>query len=316
MEPWALALIIAASVLLFLLVVFLIFGDLMFRKFLSHQAMDQMQQGHVEQKDNPYNEMVDWTFVNDYPHDEIEIASFDGTKLVGYLYKAEKSSHRYVVGVHGWGSSHFEQTKLHHRLLKQYDANILLVSQRGHELSGGKFCTMSLKERRDIKAWVEHILKDDPKAEIVLYGSSLGAASVLAAASLLGHQIQAVISDSSYLSAYQQFKESTKKAAKGFGPLLLAALYSAGRLFHHIDLKKADVIGVMKNLEVPVCLIHAAGDSFIDPACLDFLFAALPSDLEKEKHLFPHGDHCLAGQVDPEGYYAVVSSFIGKTAGW
>jgi len=307
---------IVVGILLVLFIIWLIIGDIAFHKFLSHKSMDKMQQGHLNDKDNPYDKLVDWPFVNQAPHKEISITSNDKTKLVGYCYDFLENAHRYIIAFHGWGSIHVEQTKFLHHLQNAFHVSLLLVSQRGHEKSGGRFLTMSEKEQQDAYAWVQYIKGIDKDAEILLYGSSFGAATILRGASIMNDEIKGVIEDSSFQSAYKQFSDSTKIILKQFYWFILWPLYLSGILFHNINLKKADVVGIIKDIKVPVCLMHAGEDKMINPNTMDVLFDALSSDIHKEKHLFPKGDHCLECLYDEQGYYQVADTFIENYLNW
>lgn len=61
--------------------------------------------------------------------------------------------------------------------------------------------------------WINEILAYDEQANIVLYGESMGAATVLMAAGEgLPKQVKAVVEDCGYTTAYAMFKDQLKGA--------------------------------------------------------------------------------------------------------
>ena len=60
---------------------------------------------------------------------------------------------------------------------------MLAVDLRAHGKSQGRYCGLSYLDAKDIKLWIDWILKFMPNAFISLFGVSLGGASVLMTAS-------------------------------------------------------------------------------------------------------------------------------------
>ena len=113
------------------------------------------------------------------PHEEIHISSFDGLRLVGDYYNFEKD--KLIIFCHGLHSSpyiSFSYTALNF-IKKGY--NVLIIDQRGSDRSGGKYQTYGKYESKDLLSWLEVFENDEKIKEIILYGISLGATSIMMA---------------------------------------------------------------------------------------------------------------------------------------
>jgi pimeloyl-ACP methyl ester carboxylesterase len=130
------------------------------------------------------------------PYDDVSFASSDGTKLQGWWVPAS-SARGTVVMVHGLNRSRIEMVR---RVPFVHDAgwNALLFDLRHHGQSGGAATTFGAKEKEDVKA-AARLARERSPAPVVLWGVSLGGASVVLAAAE-DAAVAGVICDSSYRS--------------------------------------------------------------------------------------------------------------------
>lgn len=313
MEPYLIVIIVFAS-LLFLFVLYLILGQIIVKMNLGAKALKTKNQNHLTDKNNIYEKIMDYDFDKKNNTKLVSISSYDKTKLNGFYYQSKKKSNLFILAAHGYGSCHLEQTILMNHLIEKYDLNLLLIDERAEASSGGKYCTMGDRESKDLLCWIKYIKSLNKDAKILLYGNSLGAATVLmcAARSEKDAGIVGVIADSAYQSAYIEFKKVIIEYMKIPAFFALYPLNLACILLHHFSLKTANVKENAKNIKIPTLLIHAGEDTFIPPHDMDLIYDNLPNDIEKEKHLFPKGEHCLASLYDREGYFKLIDSFIEK----
>ena len=133
------------------------------------------------------------------------ITSFDNLKLHSYVVKQPKKTSKWAIVVHGYG----EEGKLTSRkALHFYEMgyNVLVPDLRGNGKSQGNYIGMGWDDRIDIIGWINAIIKGDSKAEIVLYGTSMGGATVLmTSGENLPDNVKAIISDCAYTSIYDIF---------------------------------------------------------------------------------------------------------------
>ena len=85
--------------------------------------------------------------------------------------------------------------------------NVLVPDLRGHGRSEGQLIGLGWLDRLDLLQWIETVLEQDPEAEILLHGCSIGGASALmASGEKLPAQVKLIIADSSFTSVYSEFK--------------------------------------------------------------------------------------------------------------
>jgi pimeloyl-ACP methyl ester carboxylesterase len=128
--------------------------------------------------------------------EDVAFRAPDGVELSGWWVPASPARGS-VVMVHGLNRSRVEMVK---RVPFVHDAgwNALLLDLRHHGASGGRATTFGAKERQDVAAAVR-LARERSPGPVVLWGVSLGAASVVFAAAE-DEAVAGVICDSSYRS--------------------------------------------------------------------------------------------------------------------
>ena len=122
--------------------------------------------------------------MSELPYEEVTTTSHDGLTLYGQLYRAERDEGRYLLCMHGYRSSPADfMCAVSFFLSLGY--HVLLVHQRSHGKSEGKWITFGIKERYDCLSWCHHLIYSyGEDIRIVLDGLSMGATSVLMASAL------------------------------------------------------------------------------------------------------------------------------------
>jgi esterase/lipase len=112
-------------------------------------------------------------------HETIIIKTDDSLKLESWYAKVDSNAKGTILMFHGHGSSKSgmikEATAFH-----EMGWNVLMTDFRAHGNSEGEICTVGFNEAKDIKATYEYI-KSGGEKNIVLWGISLGAATILTA---------------------------------------------------------------------------------------------------------------------------------------
>lgn len=102
----------------------------------------------------------------------------DGTELAAWYFAASESTHDYAVCLHGYTSEPIGMA----RYVKRFHdrgMNVLAPAARAHERSSGGYIGMGWPERLDAVAWIGRIAAADPKARILVFGESMGAATAM-----------------------------------------------------------------------------------------------------------------------------------------
>lgn len=239
---------------------------------------------------------------------EAFLTSEDGLLLHGWSFPRE-DSHRYAIVCHGYSSAPAHMAGY---IRKFYDmgCSVLAPAARGHEASQGEYYGMGWPERRDIVGWINQIVAADPDAEIVLFGISMGGATVMmTAGEELPANVKCIVEDCGYSSVWDEFSVQLHDL---FGlpnfPLLhvsqLVCRFKAGYTF-----KEASSVEQLKKAEVPMLFIHGEDDTFVPYSMLDPVYEACASK-EKIKLTVPGAAHGAAADTDPTLYWSSVESFL------
>lgn len=298
--------------LLLLFILFLGIGELALYHLFSHKKMDQRFKKNIKNEKNPFNKLVDFDYVNNHPFSEIELKANDKIKLVSRLYKAKTNSHYYLISSHGYTGSHLDQTVLFHHLQDKYNLNLLLITQRGHGSSGGRYTTMGIKESFDLKLWVEHLKSLDQEAKILIFGSSFGAATALFTASDVSNELIGVIADAPFTSPYNEYKSLLSAQLKNLYLLELTPLYLSAKLLHGIDYKSRDLSRDAKKITCPVLITHGKNDRSVYPEHSEIIFNSLPKNPLNKRALYENGRHCLSAFYHKDEYYQEIEEFLNK----
>lgn len=298
--------LIIAAVLLLLIVAGLGFAG----NYLFRFALDPQFGGMLS---NDYGEITlegDSAWLDENSEDRW-LESADGLRLHA-LYLPKEGSHKYAVICHGYGSipqfggrfaAHF------------YDLgyNILAPAARAHEQSEGRYGSMGWLERRDIVAWVDTLAEQDPQAEIVLYGISMGGATVMMTAGEadLSPNVKCVIEDCGYSSVWDEFAGQLREMFNLPAFPVLDAANLVCRVRAGYGFKEASAAEQLKKTHLPFLFIHGEEDTFVPYWMLDVVYEACASE-EKERLTVPGAAHGMASWTDPELYWQTVDNFLAR----
>ena len=119
-------------------------------------------------------------YLEDLPHEDIEIESYDGVRLVGHWYPHENAK-RIVIAMHGWRSSWAQDFGIIASSWFEAGCSVLFCEQRGQGESGGDYMGFGLLERYDCLEWIKWVCEKTAEENIPIYlgGVSMGGATVL-----------------------------------------------------------------------------------------------------------------------------------------
>ena len=301
---WILLLVFGGFIVLFLLIIFLIvyfFSSSAFKRNLAKRYDSE-----------PYPLINKEFYLNNINKEKIIIKSYDNLNLTGYLYKNNKS-HIYVILVHGYRGHYYEQSYLA-SFLYEKGYNVLLVANRGHDESEGKYIGVGTLDKFDIFNWVNKIVEIDNLSKIALFGWSMGGATVLMCSGLknLSSHVKVVVSDCAYTSFYEEIKHlsSTQvfKNHKILANIISYYIYLFSKIFYKIDIKKDSTLELLKNSKLPTLLIHGNIDQFV-PKYFSYQNYEVHQG-KKELKIFNAIKHCRSLADFPNEYVNLVYNFI------
>lgn len=126
------------------------------------------------------------------------------------------------------------------------------VDERAHGKSGGSCLTLGIREWYDCRRWVDYVIGHaGPDAKIVLYGMSMGAATVLMAAGPeLPKNVAGIVADCGYSAPSAILKSVIRSAHLPVFPVY-ALLRLGCRLFGGFDPEEASAAGAMARCDTP-----------------------------------------------------------------
>jgi len=242
--------------------------------------------------------------------EESVLTSEDGLALKA-RYFPQEGSRRCVIICHGYGGN---GAQMFGYAKQFYDLgfSVLVPDARAHGESEGEYYGMGWLERKDVLDWSDQLIAADSEVEIVLFGVSMGGATVMmTAGEELPEQIKCIVEDCGYTSVWDEFSLQLKSL---FGAPDFPLMYTTDlvcRLRAGYGFQEASSVEQLKKAEVPMLFIHGAEDTFVPYSMLDQVYNACAS-AEKEKLTIPGAGHGVAASTDPDLYWSTVEAFVNK----
>lgn len=287
---------------------YLALGNVIFNMTMSKKSIAKK----IEAKQGTYNEItqrgMEW-FEASNPA-KVKIVTLRGGYIHGEIILADEPSDVWVIVVHGYTGSPKSMGAFGKRF-HEMGFNCLFPHLCGHGDSESNHVAMGWDDRIDIKAWVDYIINEDPNAKIVLFGLSMGAATVMmTTGEPLEPNVVCAIEDCGYTSVWDECRSNIKDAySLPVFPFLTAAR-SATMLRAGYDMKKASCIEQVSRSVTPTLFIHGDKDDFVPFWMQERVYRAAACD--KEKLVIPGAPHAEASTVNPDKYWPAVEKFIRK----
>lgn len=217
--------------------------------------------------------------------------------------------------MHGYTGVPEETAKWAHRYARM-GFTVLVPSQRAQDLSEGRYVGMGWLERNDLLNWIDLIASSDADARILLYGGSMGAATVMMTTGdpRLPRNVVSAIVDSGYTSARMVFIDNLRHSSRLPKPLAAVCVDAAGLFCKHYagyDFSEATCLQSLRHTVIPMLFIHGEQDDIVSSRFLKINYEAC-SSIDREKLMVPDARHMEASVVDPELYWNTVNAFIKR----
>lgn len=242
------------------------------------------------------------------PCQDVTTISHDGLTLHGHYYHHHDGAPLMIL-MHGYRSMYLRDCAGGYILGTAMGMNILAIDQRAHGQSDGYTISFGVLERRDCLRWIQYACKHfGENTPIVLYGLSMGAATVLMATDQpLPSNVVAVMADCPYSSPREIIRKVCKD--RGHSPVLCYPFIRlAGRLFGHFDIEESSAMEALAHTDLPILLIHGEEDHFVPCDMSRSLQAAHPTHTTLVT--FPGAGHGLSYISDPGRYEKICFDFL------
>lgn len=269
--------------------------------------INQSENPEQEKEKKNSEEAKEW-FENSGYEDKY-MTSYDGLKLHAYTVTQEGSD-RWVAIVHGYTGKALDMIVPAMEYYKM-GYNCLLMDCRGHGQSEGNYIGMGWHDRLDLVDWCEEIITWNPDAGIILYGASMGGATVMmASGEELPANVKAIVEDCGYTSVKDEFAYQLKQifGLPSFPVLNFASIVTKFRADY--TLGGADAVSQLKKTRVPILFIHGTADTFVPFSMLDQVYQAAAS--EKDIFIVEGAGHGMARAVAGDAYWNKIQEFLSN----
>lgn len=305
-------LFLAVLVLLFVVFLFVLY-DVIFSSNQRYMGDDDSLP-HGE-KYNAYHDTITRCVeeVRAVPFEEVQILSHDGLVLYGKYYHL-KDDAPIIMFFHGYRCSAIRDGNGIFLYTRKLGFNVFLADQRAHGRSQGKTITFGVKERYDVRSWVEYFTKRFGKNQkIYLSGLSMGGATVLMASDIgLPPNVAGVLADCPYSSPKAILCSVIKQM--GFPAKATYALAKlSANWIGKFNVEESSAIEAVRDSEIPTLILHGDADDFVP--CSMSMDCQLAGEDHVQLVLIKGAAHGMSHCVDTPSYEAAVYAFFQQTGG-
>lgn len=282
-------------------------------KFFSYTVKRREDDGKLNPS-NPYIKLIkeksEW--LDQQKTEKVSILSFDGLKLKGIFLPAEQKTDKIILAVHGFRVNAMKDFAGLVYFYHQRGYHVLLVDDRAHGASEGKYIGFGCLDREDCYRWIHYLdQRFQGKCSIFLHGISMGAATVLMTSSMnLPQSVKGIIADCPYTSIWEEFCYLTEREKKSW-LIMYPIMKLAGKIckvaagYEYDEISSAEEV---KDTKIPILLIHGKEDRFVPPSMSEKIYNNCVS--EKKLLIVPNAKHAESYYVAKEKYEENVLNFI------
>ncbi len=248
----------------------------------------------------------------EFPWIRQDIETPDGYQVAAFSLPGTDPRHT-IVFHHGLGWNRFAVYR-YMEPFRQKGWNLVCFDARGHGDSGGGNPTFGVLEKRDLGLVVDWSRRSFPATGcLVLFGESLGAATVLQYAPL-DSDIGAIIADCPYSDAETVLDHNLR--AYRMPHLLRRATIGIVNLLTRVRdgfvLSDANAERAIMAADTPVLLIHGTEDGSVPVEMSIRLYDARREKARTELALFPGATHAHSYDADTARYFAIIFDFLSR----
>jgi len=260
-------------------------------------------------------EMMDETpqiIIQREKHEDIFIKTFDDTKISATLsFSQTKPAKATIILLHGIRSNKNSLSKSQD-FFNNEGYNTLAVDLRAHGKSGGEYCTYGAKEKKDISAVIDFLIKEKKwMGPIGIYGHSLGGAIAL----------QSMASDRRISfgiieSSYSNFKEITADYSNyytGFSlEFLNTDIVDRSAEIAEFNPNKVNPKDYCSKITQDILIVHGNQDPKVNPEYAQENFRNLSSQ-HKELYFVKGAHHNDVWEKGGKKYHRKILQFINQS---
>jgi pimeloyl-ACP methyl ester carboxylesterase len=244
------------------------------------------------------------------PHEDITMKTPEGIELRGWFIPASGTPRGTVIYLHGVSECKIVGLPMA-KQLHDRGYHVFLYDSRRHGDSGGTYCTYGFYEKHDAAAAISMLLRrpDATPGRIALFGGSMGAAVALQTASI-DHRVAGVVAESGFATLRGIFDDYQRRMIKLPWHYLRNLVIKRSEVLAHFKANLVSPLEAVKNIHVPVFILHGTADDLIKSRYSEQVFAA--ANEPKELWLINGAKHNDMAEVGGEEYNRRVVGFIER----
>ena len=249
-------------------------------------------------------------WLRDHNARDVQITSFDGLTLRGQWISAERPFATIIL-FHGYHSHHLNDFAAIYGYYHSIGLNLLLVRQRAHGESDGKYITFGVNERRDALSWIDFHNRTHGMDNVFLGGMSMGASTVLfAAGEELPPNVRGITADCGFSSPADILSHIIKRDFHLPPKLVLPLMEVWARVLGGFSFYECNSRDTLARAKVPILFIHGKADTFVPCHMSEVGYASCASD--RELHLIEGAGHGRSYLHEPQRLRDALLSFFKR----
>ena len=242
--------------------------------------------------------------------EDLYINSFDNLKL--HALFINNNTNKTIICVHGYKAKDgLYDFGMSASFLNSLGYNLLFVDNRAHGLSQGKYIGFGVLDSIDVNSWVDYLVTNMNQETIILYGMSMGAATVLNTdSSPDSSPVKAIIADCGFASGYDEVAYQIKKMYHLPAFPLVPISNILLKLIAHYSLKEKEAYRSIKNYKNNLLIIHGGKDRFVPTSDAYKIFDN--ATCHKKILIVPGASHAKSYLKDTELYEQTIKEFLDE----
>lgn len=238
--------------------------------------------------------------------EDLYINSFDNLKL--HALFINNNTNKTIICVHGYKAKDgLYDFGMSASFLNSLGYNLLFVDNRAHGLSQGKYIGFGVLDSIDINSWVDYLVTNMNQETIILYGMSMGAATVMNAQN---NKVKAIIADCGFASGYDEVVYQIKKMYH-LPPFPIIPISNILlKLLAHYSLKEKEAYKSIKNYKNNLLIIHGDKDHFVPTRDAYKIFDN--ATCHKKILIVPGASHAKSYLKDSKLYEQTIKEFLDE----
>lgn len=237
---------------------------------------------------------------------DLYINSFDNLKLHGLFIN--NNTNKTIICVHGYkAKDSLYDFGMSAKFLNSLGYNLLFVDNRAHGLSQGKYIGFGVLDSIDVNSWIDYLVTNMNQETIILYGMSMGGATVMNAQN---NKVKAIIADCGFASGYDEVAYQIKKMYHLPSFPLVPISNILLKLLAKYSLKDKEAYKSIKNYHNNLLIIHGGKDHFVPTGDAYKIFDN--ATCHKKILIVPGASHAKSYLKDSKLYEQTFKEFLDE----